>query len=174
MVVGSRGKALNPFKYSDSWLAGRLGVNIVWNGTTNRQGATLWLNPKFRARLILEALSSMRVTHNCSISSENFCPWLIMLRMFDLLFNSWFVSVYWLMNVPFSLKHTMILCRQLTPLEARSLEEDLTTARTVHKPCWGKELTALVTIFVTKSYTVQFGWQIRATTWGSIVNNWCY
>lgn len=41
MVVGSLGKALNPFKYSASWLVGRLGISMAWNGTTSRQGATL-------------------------------------------------------------------------------------------------------------------------------------
>lgn len=41
IVVESRGKALNPFRYSESWLAGKLGVSIAWKGTTSRHGATL-------------------------------------------------------------------------------------------------------------------------------------
>ena len=81
MVVGSRGKALNSFKYSESWLAGRLGVNMAWKGTTRRQGVTLWLNPRVRPRLTLLTLSSTRAVHSLSSSSDSFCPWLIIARI---------------------------------------------------------------------------------------------
>lgn len=176
IVVGSLGKALKPFRYSGLWLAGSVGVNIAWNGTTSLQGATLWLNFRSR-RLTLRTLSSMRAMHNLSISSENFCPWFIMPRISD---DGWFFSFLLtsclrlartdLMQISLSWP-TVIFCRQFIPLDARSLEEDLTTARTVHSPCWGNELTALATILVNKSYTVVFGWHILATTWGRMVKS---
>jgi len=67
---------------------------------------------------------------------------------------------------------TVIRFRHVYPLDARSLFDDLTTARTVHRPCCGKQWTALTTIRVNRSWTVLLGWQIRATTCGRIVNSW--
>ena len=100
IVVGSRGNALNPFKYSESWLAGSVGVNMAWNGTTSRQGTTLRSNPTCRKRLNFEIFSSGGILklHSPSISSENLCPWLIIPRMsdgdsvFSFLFTSCFIQ----------------------------------------------------------------------------------
>lgn len=72
----------------------------------------------------------------------------------------------------YDLRLTVIFLRQVYPLDARSLLEDLATARTVHKPCCGKQWTALTTTRVNKSYTVLLGWQIRATTCGKMVNSY--
>lgn len=60
------------------------------------------------------------------------------------------------------------------PLEARSFDEDLTRAKTVHRPCRGKFTTILTTTLVNISCTVSFAWQILATSWERIVKSYYY